>query len=488
MPGALEALLARAGGPNPLGAGDSRAALTAVQSFYSARAFAPVFVDATGLSPAGRSALARLKRAGEDGLDLSAFALPDEKLASLQAARLADAEATLSAAVVAYAMQASGVRIIPSSISPLITAHPTILDPLKALSEVAAAPDSGEALAAFNPPQKGYRDLRDQLARLSAAAPVAERPAGGPTLKIGMADPRVPLIRARFGLGSMADAKSAGVYDARVASAVAAFQKTRGLAGGGLLTEATSEALFGDPDAARAASIRANMEMWRWEPRDMGRERIEINVPDFSLHVMDGDEETHGARVIVGKPDTPTPIFSNEVKYILVNPAWRVPQSIIRKEMMPKLANDPDYLTKHGFKVTEVGGHIEVEQPPGEGNALGHILFMFPNEHSVYLHDTPSRSLFATSRRAYSHGCVRVEQPMRLAELLMGGAARGWSEGRIQSMIGSNERAIFLPKPLPIHIEYFTDFVDENGALRERDDVYGLTGRVAATLSRLRQD
>ena len=127
LPGALEALLARAGGPNPLGAGDWRAALTAVQSFYSARAFAPVFVDATGLSPAGRSALARLKRAGEDGLDLSAFALPDEKLASLQAARLADAEATLSAAVVAYAMQASGVRIIPSSISPLITAHPTIL-------------------------------------------------------------------------------------------------------------------------------------------------------------------------------------------------------------------------------------------------------------------------------------------------------------------------------------------------------------------------
>ena len=110
-----------------------------------------------------------------------------------------------------------------------------------------------------------------------------------------MADPRVPLIRARFGLGSMADEKSAGVYDARVASAVAAFQKIRGLSGGGLLTEATSEALFGDPDAARAASIRANMEMWRWEPREMGRQRIEINVPDFSLHVMDGDEETHGA-------------------------------------------------------------------------------------------------------------------------------------------------------------------------------------------------
>jgi L,D-transpeptidase YcbB len=296
------------------------------------------------------------------------------------------------------------------------------------------------------------------------------------------------LIRARFGLGSAGDPDAARVYDVRVAVAVAAFQKSRGLAADGALTNATTEALFGDPNARREAAILANMEMWRWEPREMGERRVEINVPDFTLRLMDGDNELHRARVIVGKPDTPTPIFSNEIKYLLVNPIWRVPDSIVRKEMLPKLTGDPDYLTRRGFKVSQVGDRLVVEQPPGEANALGHLLFMFPNEHAVYLHDTPSRGLFASTQRAFSHGCIRVEQPLRLAEMAMGGAARGWSAERIESMIGSKERTVFLPQPLPIHIQYFTEFVDASGALQDREDVYGLTARVAAMLSRMRQD
>jgi murein L,D-transpeptidase YcbB/YkuD len=227
--------------------------------------------------------------------------------------------------------------------------------------------------------------------------------------------------------------------------------------------------------------------MWRWQPRDMGQRRVEVNVPDFTLRVLDGDDEIQRERVIVGKPDTPTPIFSNDIRYILVNPVWRVPDSIIKKEMAPKLASDPNYLTRRGFKVTKVGDRLVVEQPPGEGNALGHILFMFPNEHAVYLHDTPARGLFNTSRRAYSHGCVRVEDPTRLAELFMGGAARGWTAARVQSLVGANEKTVFLPKPIPIHIQYFTEFVDESGTPRGVEDVYGLTTKVAATLAQFRQ-
>ena len=117
--------------------------------------------------------------------------------------------------------------------------------------------------------------------------------------------------------------------------------------------------------------------------------------------------------------------------------------------MLPKLAGDPNYLARHGYKVSYVGDRLVVNQPPGEANALGRMLFMFPNEHSVYLHDTPTRGLFATSRRAYSHGCVRVEEPLRLAEMLMGGAARGWTAGRFQALLGTNEKAVFLPHPLP---------------------------------------
>jgi L,D-transpeptidase YcbB len=488
LDGALASLVALSPTVNPLGGGDWRAARAAMYDFYTDRLFAPVWVDGQGLTPRGRAVLARLARADEDGLDLAAFTLPDPTFADTRPERLAQVETTISAALVAYALQASGSRIAPAKLSNFVTASPAVVDPAKALSETASAAEPGDALTAYNPGQKGYQDLRDELARLRATSSVtAHRPLAGPTLRIGMADSRVPLIRARFGLGARVDPSSARLYDARVASAVAAFQKSNGLAGDGALTTATSEALFGSPNSRREAAILANMEMWRWQPREVGQARIEINVPDYTLHVMNGDDEVLRARVIVGKPDTPTPIFSNEVKYILLNPIWRVPDSIIKKEMLPKLASDPRYLARRGFQVSYVGGRLVVNQPPGEGNALGRILFMFPNEHSVYLHDTPTRALFWTARRAYSHGCVRVEEPLRLAELLMGGQARGWSAGRIQALLGTNEKAIFLPHPLPIHIEYFTEFIDAAGAAQEREDVYGLTAQVAATLSRLRQ-
>ena len=443
--GALASLVALGPTANPVGAGDWRAARIAIRVFYADRLFAPLWVDAEGLTSRGRALLGRLARADEDGLDLTAFALPDPAFADTHPERLAEVEATMSAALVAYAMQASGSRIAPAKLSSFVTASPPVADPARALSETASAAEPGDVLAGHNPSQKGYRELRDELARLRANSPIAARRLPvGPTLRIGMEDPRVPLIRARFGLGAQTDPNGARLYDARVATAVAAFQKSKGLAADGALTMATSEALFGDPNFRRETAILANMEMWRWEPRDMGQSRIEINVADYMLHVMNGEEEVHRARVIVGKPDTPTPIFSNEVKYILVNPIWRVPDSIIKKEMLPKLATDPNYLAKHGYQVSYVGDRLVVNQPPGEGNALGRILFMFPNEHSVYLHDTPTHGLFAASRRAYSHGCVRVEEPLRLAELLMGGAARGWSAGRFQGLARDQREGGFL--------------------------------------------
>ncbi len=486
---ALAALVAQDVKTSPIGAGDWRAAREAIRAFYAARDFAPVWVAENGLTPAANSALSRLARSDQDGLDLSAFALPKGPLPDPSPQRLAEAETVISAAVVAYAMQASGARLVPARISPAISALPSVADPGRALAAVAAAVDPGAALEDFNPKQKGYLDLRDQLTRLRAAAPAAApRIPPGPILTIGMVDPRVALVRARLGLGSDADANGALVYDARLASAVAAFQRAAGLAANGALTPATAEALSSDPTARREALILANMEMWRWEPRAMGEVRIEINIPDYSLKVMNGDDLVHQARVIVGKPDTPTPIFSNEMRYILVNPIWRVPDSIIKKEMAPKLAEDPDYLTRRGFEVSQVGDRLIVRQPPGEANALGRILFMFPNEHAVYLHDTPARGLFAASRRAFSHGCVRVEGPMRLAELVMGGASAGWTTMRLQSLLGATERTVLLPHTIPIHLEYFTEFVDGSGALQDREDIYGITRRVAGTFTRASQD
>jgi murein L,D-transpeptidase YcbB/YkuD len=501
---ALDALVAADVKASPAGAGDWRAARMAMRAFYAARGFAPVWLDGHGLNPQGQAALRRLERADADALDLAAFALPKDLPADATPERLAEAETTLSAAVVAYALQASGSRIVPTRISSLITARPTVADPGAALAAVAAAADPDAALESFNPQQKGYRDLRDQLSRTRAAAPppppalpaapTSTRIPDGPSLGLGMQDSRVPLVRAR--LGVPADGSAADVYDLPVAAAVQAFQRANGLPPNGALTPATAAALSGGvatpapilaaavSPARRAAMIVANMEMWRWEPRDMGAERIEINIPDYTLRMMKGDDLVHQARVIVGKPDTPTPVFSNAMKYILVNPIWRVPDSIVRKELAPHLAEDPDYLVRRGYQVAEIGGHMFVSQPPGEGNALGHILFMFPNEHAVYLHDTPLRGLFGMARRAFSHGCVRLDQPMRLAELVMGA---GWG-ARLQAMIGSTERTVMLPRAIPIHLEYFTEFVDATGALQEREDVYGIAARVAGTIAKTSQD
>jgi murein L,D-transpeptidase YcbB/YkuD len=482
---AVEAMLKQDAGTKPVGARDWRAARIAVGVFYLERGFAPLWTNEGGFTPAARAAIARLSRAEDDGLDLAAFVIPSGNAKGETAARLAQADVTLSQAVVAYAVQASGGRIEPAGISPEITAKPEVADPFKALALVAAASDPDAVLENFNPPQRAYRDLRDKLAELRAErAPLAKIFPPGPMLKIGMVDPRVALIRARFGLDALGEgeASSALVYDAQVAAAVANFQRANGLPPSGLLTANTVQALSGDDSSRQEAAILANMEMWRWEPRDMGEARVEVNVPDFTLKVTQGETIVHRARVIVGKPDTPTAIFSNQIKYLLLNPAWNVPMSIIKKEMLPKLALDPDYLTRAGFEVTQKGGTMYVRQPPGERNALGHILFMFPNEHSIYLHDTPGRGLFASARRAFSHGCVRVDDPMRLGELAMGGAEAGWTQARLRSLVGDVERTIFLPHPLAIHIEYFTAFVDDSGALQMREDIYGYMRRVEAAL------
>ena len=411
--------------------------------------------------------------------------LPKESWTPASATDVAEADIAISAAVVAYAEEASGARLAPRRLSALLDLEPAVVDPGKALAAVAAADDPGEALRSVNPAQPGYARLRDELAKLRAEALSAASVPPGPTLRLGMSDPRVALIRSRLGIDAE-PLSSPELYDTRVAAAVATFQRSAGLPVSGAFTPATHAALDGGAKAGEAAII-ANMEMWRWQPHEPEPTRIEINIPDFMLsYYRDGELGVH-ERTIVGKPETPTAIFSNAVRYLLVNPAWRVPDSIINKEFLPKLAEDPDYLTKHGFEVTMVGDRMVVKQPPGAANALGRILFMFPNDHAIYLHDTPARGLFAGAFRAFSHGCIRLEAPFKLAELLFNGDAR-YSAQRLEAMIGGQERTIPLPQPVPIHIVYFTRFADEDGELQRREDLYGLAKIVAGTLSRISQD
>lgn len=454
----------------------------AVATFYAAHADGPLWVTGDRLTPAARAILDRLDHAAEDGLDLRGFAVPVPR--DGDASSLARAELGLSEAAVAYARQASGSRVDVARLGGLIDARPRVADADAVLGTVPTAPDAGQALRAFNPPQPGYVALRDELATLRRGRPPAEaRIPYGPVLRTGMSDARVPLIRARFGLDGATDDGPAPdrVYDTEVAAAVADFQRVNHLPASGVLTARTVAALSGGDPTRLENAVLANMEEWRWLPRDLGPDHIEVNIPEFQVRVLRDGEVTHQARVVVGKPDHPTPVFSQVMRFVIVNPYWNVPLSIIKKEMLPKLAADPDYFANHGYEVVERGGQTYVRQPPGDGNALGRIKFMFPNAHSVYLHDTNSRGLFARDDRALSHGCVRVDDPFAFAEAVLG-RDHGWTQARVERMVGGDERTITLPQPLPIHILYFTAFVDPETGFQTRDDVYGYTGKVKLAL------
>jgi L,D-transpeptidase YcbB len=455
---ALWRLVARDDRRNPLGSGDWRAVRAAIAAFYAKRAYTPIWVGETGLTDVGRPVLGRLKRASDDGLNLSAFALPHDLGSGLDPDVIAEAETTMASAVVAYAEQASGSRVPPSHVSGLIFATPSIVPPGIALAETAGARDPARRLADFNPPQKGYRGLRDELKRL-------ENP--------GVAERRFRVLSADLDPDPLLDLREEG-----------ASQRTKRALNAHIHTASAGATFAAGANARQRAAILANMEMWRWEPRDMGERRIEVNLADFSVAVLEGDRVIHQARVVVGKPETPTPIFSDAMRYVLINPSWQVPDSIIKKEMASKLGA----LSRRGYEVKTVGGRLTVRQLPGDDNALGRFAFMFPNDHAIYLHDTPSKDLFDEETRAFSHGCIRVEDPQSLAVLVLGGESTGWTDERIEAAIGGKERTVFLARPLPIHIEYFTDFVDEFGDLKERPDVYGLIRKVEVILARNSQD
>jgi murein L,D-transpeptidase YcbB/YkuD len=267
---------------------------------------------------------------------------------------------------------------------------------------------------------------------------------------------------------------------------VGKFQKANGIQVTGQLNGPTIEALNGPSRAKQIDAVFATMERWRWMPRDLGRTHVVLNIPDFHLRVYNNGEKVWQTRVVVGKPANQTPLLSETMKYITVNPTWNVPQSIIYNELLPLYeTTDPQIFERQGLKVTrESDGNIRVFQPPGERNALGQIRFNFPNKFLVYQHDTPERHYFAHDKRAYSHGCMRVQDPLKYAEVLLSYAAprSNYTAESIKRMMGGEEKQLDFATQIPVHITYQTAFVDEAGKLQFRDDVYGHDAKIVAIL------
>jgi murein L,D-transpeptidase YcbB/YkuD len=457
----------------------------AVETFYQNRNLAPLWIEKGVEGKRAKSAIARLQAADTDGLDSVDYKIPDFTASSPEA--LAEADLKLTETVLTYARHVQAGRFSYASVSKNIELPQQPPEPSDVLTKVADAPDAGKALGEFSPPQPGYQALKKKLAELrNRKGAGGNEIANGPELrlaKVPMEDPRVPRLRERLELkgGDPGDQH----YDGKLAEAVKRFQRANDLRVTGNLDAQTIRELNGPPRDRQIDTIIVNMERWRWYPRDMGKTRVVVNLTDFTLRLYRDDKQIWMTRIVDGKPATPTPLLTETMKYITVNPTWNVPQSIVQNEYLPALEQDPTVLDRMGLKVTrERDGGIHVYQPPGDNNALGRLRFNFPNRFDVYQHDTPDKYLFKEDRRAYSHGCMRVQDPVKYAELLLSieRPSEGYTEDRIKRLFGPNEQDIQFPAPIPVHLTYQTAFVDDDGQLAIRSDLYGLDSRLLSLI------
>jgi murein L,D-transpeptidase YcbB/YkuD len=455
----------------------------AVEAFYRGRGYAPLWVDNGAASERATAAIAYLKNIDAEGLDPADYPVPDFKDAGDPAA-LADAELMLTSSVLAYARHAQIGRVHFSRIGRDINYNQIAPEPAEILARMADAKDTSDALASYNPPHAGYQALKAKLAEVTGRNGQADamRIPDGPTIKRGMSEARVPLVRERLGITADANDRT---YDVKLATAVKKFQQQRGLPATGNLTSATVHALNGPRRDRVAEIIIANMERWRWLPRDLGQAYVIVNIPDYMLTVINNGAPVWTTKIVVGKPSMPTPLISEQMKYITVNPTWNVPPSIVHNEYLPALQQDPGAMARIGLRVSYGrNGSVHISQPPGDRNALGRIRFNFPNKFLVYQHDTPDKHLFANAKRAFSHGCMRVQDPLKYGEVLLGLANpnAGYTVERLHRMYGSHEQDIQFATPIPVHLTYQTAFVDAAGKLQIRDDVYGRDARILTAL------
>ncbi len=477
---------------------DRKGERAAVEKFYAGRDYAPLWTQGGIASSTAKGVIARLKDAGSEGLDVADYLVPDFTAASTPDA-LAEAELKLTASMLDYARQAQSGRMHWSQLDGdiMYPEHPT--DPAQVLANVSTAKDSSAALASYNPQHDGYKKLKAKLAELRGESEMPVQPiAEGPALKFVkatkknpnpavMEDDRVPQVRARLHVENASDTK----YDEQVATAVRKFQSANSVKVTGILDDATVRAINAPKRDRQIDTILVNLERWRWLPRQLGASSlgnayVMLNIPDYTLKVMQNGGQVWTTRVVVGKVGKhATPLMTETMKYITVNPTWNVPPSIIYNEYLPALQQDPTVLDRMGLKLSrKPDGSIHVSQPPGEDNALGRIRFNFPNKFLVYQHDTPNKNLFARDERAFSHGCMRVQNPDQYAATLLNITMPNerYSPEKVRGMYGRSEIDLKFPTPIPVNITYQTAFVDDAGKLQMRKDVYGRDSQMLAIL------
>lgn len=478
--------------------------------FYKYRQYRLAWVDSHGLLPEGEIILATIRHAAGQGLQSLDYYNQqlDELLNSLVAHPVVNQpvlidkhiflDLILTEMILRYAFHVTDGRTDPTMVSYSDKPGPPVHRDVA--MELAAMLDQGD-LAVFleklGPRHPAYRVLQKSLQeyrKVQAAGgwPVIDE---GPTLKFGDRGMRVAMLRYRLAVGGDTHFASGVIdnrFDDELAVAVMHFQRRHGLNMDGMVGRGTLAAL-NVPVEQRIRQIELNLERWRWMPTELEPYYILVNIPGFELKVVDAGRTVKTLRAIVGREKRPTPVLSSVMTYLELNPYWYVPAKIAREDLLPKIQKDPQFLVKQGFRIFdswEKDAHaldplsidwaslsedhfpFRLRQEPAPYNALGKVKFMFPNDFSVYIHDTPSKGLFVRSSRDFSSGCVRVEKPVELAAFLLN--RQNWNRKRLLDVLASKQRqVVILKEPVPVYLVYWTAWADENGEVHFREDIYG---------------
>jgi len=389
-------------------------------------------------------------------------------------------------------------RINPESLDPEWHANRREMDLAEVVESALDANEIQEALMGLLPPYPGYRKLQQALARYRDIATQGGWPMipPGPLMRKGQQGERIVALCTRLMVTGDLEKRltdSQNLFDDIVDGAVRKFQQRPGLDVHGIVGPATLRAL-NVPVQERVSQIELNLERWRWLPQDLGKSYVLVNIANFGLEVVETGLAVINMRVVVGRPYRRTPVFSDQITYLVLSPYWHIPPGIAVKDILPQIRKDPEYLTRQNIKVLRNWGAESKEidpksidwskvsaknfpyrfrQDPGPDNALGQVKFMFPNKFNVYLHDTPARELFTKTVRGFSSGCIRIEKPIELAEYLLRADPKWTRETLLAAIDKRVEQTVRLPQSVSVHLLYWTVWIDEEKLVQFRSDIYG---------------
>ena len=506
---ALESALENQGAALGAPASELFSTLDAKAWFYAERGFAPAWDRAERL----QRLIAALEGLAQDGLDPDLYGLAELRSRAAEGVGGADeAACTDMLATRAYLnalLHLALGRLDPAQVDPIWRygdAPPLDSRRLRIIMLAGSAlDDPARAFERVRPDFPQYRDLRKAYARLEVRAQATEWPRipQGPLLREGTSDPRVPLLRQRLAVSpAILPVPMSGeplhhsVYDAELVQAVTAFQRSHHLQADGIVGPETLAAL-NVPLADRLVQIRVNLERLRWLAREEEDSFVLVDIAGAEISFFRAGERVWSARTQVGRPSRPTPRLRSEITHLTFNPTWTVPPTILRNDMLPSIREDIGYLDRNRLRILDYDGNrldpeevdwdspagIMLRQDPGPDNALGRVAIRFPNPFLVYLHDTPSQRHFAADRRAVSSGCVRVERPMELVDLLMADGSDAGSGAAKRLLNEDRTHNFHLARPIPIILAYWTADADADGNIRFRPDIYRTDERVARALA-----